>query len=140
MTTRYEAQTLIAKRLINSALFNIANIATPNRPFDVPPVATLPWCRISFTDGTNERRSIGGDEVCVRFQRRARFVVQIFSKQGLGSKSIADLAEAVADLYEKQSGDRPVSYDAPSVNDIGIDPDGWDQYNVSVPYDFSVAK
>lgn len=140
MTTRYEAQTLIAKRLFNSGVFVAGNIATPNKPFTVPPTANQPWCRISFTDGTNERRSIGGDEVCVRFQRRARFVVQIFSKQGVGMKSVADLAEAVADLYEKQSGDRPVSYDAPSVNDIGIDPDGWDQYNVSVPYDFSVVK
>ena len=100
----------------------------------------LSMCRVSFSDGTNERRSIGGDEVCVRFQRKARFVVQIFTKQGVGSQSALELAESVSNLYEKQSGDRPVSYDAPAVNDIGIDPDGWDQYNVSVPYDFSVAK
>lgn len=134
---RSEAQTLIALRLVNAGIFLITEIALPNKAFDVP--TSGQWCRLTFGDGNSEARSIGGDETCVRFQREARFVIQVFTTQAIGSTGCLDLAESVGDLYEKQRGDKPVSYKSPDVAEQGIEPAGWYQCNVTVEYDFSVA-
>lgn len=140
MTTRAEARNAIAERLFNSGIFNTLNIAVPGRDFTVPPISDAPWCRIAFSDGTSEQRTIGGDEQLVRFERTARFTVQVFTEQGRGSNEGLALAESVADLYEKQRGDKPVSYESPDVSDRGVDPNGWYQHAVVVIYDFSVCK
>ena len=136
--TRTDAQTSIAIRLINSALFPMLRIALPDKPFDVPEDGA--WCRLTFSGGSSEQKSIGGEEVCVRFQRDARFIIQVFTTQGVGSRECLELAESVANLYEKQRGDKPITYKSPDVGEPGIEPDGWYQSNVSVEYDFSVGK
>lgn len=135
---RSEAQNAIAIRLFNSGLFSFDKMSLPGKKFDIP--ASGEWCRLTFGDGASEQKSIGGDEVCVRFQRDQRFAVQVFTEQGVGNQRCLDLAESVADLYEKQRGDKPVTYKSPDVNEPGIEPDGWYQSNVTVEYDFNVVK
>lgn len=135
---RSDAQTAIATRLISSALFPLSRIALPNKPFDIPEDGE--WCRLTFGDGSSEQKSIGGSEVCVRFTRDQRFVIQVFTGQAVGNQRCLDLSEDVADLYEKQRGDKPVSYKSPDVSEPGVDPSGWYQSNVNVEYDFSIGK
>lgn len=135
---RSEARSAIAMRLVKSGLFPVDMIALPNKKFDVP--ASGNWCRLAFSDGSSDQRSIGGDEVLARFERSGIFTVQVFTAEAVGTTEGLDLSESVADLYEKQTGDRPMHYESPDVREIGIDPAGWYQYNVVVNYDFSVCK
>lgn len=135
---RSEARSAIAKRLVKSGLFPADMIALPNKEFDVPESGK--WCRLAFSDGVSDQMSLGGQDVTARFERSGIFTVQVFTPQAVGTTEGLDLSESVADLYEKQTGDRPVYYESPDVREIGVDPAGWYQYNIVVNYDFSVCK
>ena len=141
MITRSEVRRRITVRLINGKQIPLPRIDLPNKPFDVPPAGSGPWCRIRFSDGTSEQRSLGGAEVNARFERQARFRIQVFTDQGTGTATCLDIAESIADLYEKQTGDRPVYYLSPNVSESdGMDPNGWYMCTVSVQYLFSICK
>lgn len=137
--SRSQVRNTIVKRLIASGLFPLARIDLPNKTFSIP-TDNDPWCRVTFTDGTSDTRGIGGTDVPVRFERQARYRVTVFTRQAQGSEAGLDLAEAVADLYEKQTGDRPIYYLSPDVFEIGIDPQGWMQHAAQVSYRFDVVK
>jgi len=131
--TRLEARSALAEVLFLSGLFDLARIGVPNRQLDDAPSGEEPWCRVAYSDGTNERRTIGKR---ARYMRSARFVVQVFVAQGSGYATALNLAESVAALYEGTDGGC-LSLGAPNVEDIGVS-DGWYQFNVSCTYDFSV--
>ena len=132
---RSEAQTRIVTRLISSGLFPTERIALPNKPFDIPSGGE--WCRVTFSGGSSDQTSIGS---IARFERDGIFTIQVFVGQATGSNTGLDLAESIGDLYEKQTGDKPVYYESPNVAVVGIDPAGWFQHNVTVNYEFSVCK
>lgn len=137
--TRTEAREVIVKRLIASNLIPFERIDLPNKKFTIPAVGTGVWCRIRFSEGASSQRSLGGQETIARFERTARFKIQIFGDQGDGTSMLSTLAEDAANVYEKQF-DRPLYYMSPDVDDGNVDPSGWYMYTVSVQYQFSVCK
>lgn len=104
---------------------------TPQTPPDLSK-STAPWCRHFVLTSVNTDISPGfRDDL-------GQVVVQCFGAPDKGPGPVEDLAETIAQQFRRRrvtiSGSDVVNFSSVSVKEIGIEPEGWYQVNVTARF------
>lgn len=93
------------------------------------------WCRVSIREFTSDQRTLAppGDR---RFQRTGIVTVQIFAPVSLAPKDWRDLAEGIRGALEGKGTDSGIFFRSTNISELGREPGGWYQVNVTARFDY----
>ena len=110
-----------------AANWTATTVAYPNVNFTVPDV---PWVRLTVINGPGNTQGITGSTPTVR--DTGLVSLQIFVKEGVGTKPATELVDLFTPIYEHTRFGGILCYTA-TVNHLGVT-NGWHQTNITIPF------
>lgn len=92
----------------------------------------IDWFRLTIKDGESGALELGSNTT--RDRNEGTIIVQIFVPKKSGSRKARGYADSIATIFRhKQFGTPTITTRAPSVDNIG-EQDGYQRFNVLIPY------
>lgn len=126
---------ILIEQLITSHLLKFPNIdpkriTKPNVNY-TPPTAGV-WMRVFVKSTVNIVASVTAEPCVIE---NGLLIIQVFDRENNGTGVVKAFASALAGHFNcKQLGS--LNLWAATINDVGLDGNGFYQFNVSVPYEF----
>lgn len=126
-----EIEKLVISHLMTFSEFDKSHTARDNVNFTPPSQGV--WVRVSIRGGISQIVGMA-NEPCIR--ENGIIYIQVFDRENVGTFAVKNHADKLALHFKPRQIDK-LEWLAPSVSYIGVDTNGFIQYNVSIPYRYN---